>query len=334
MPVISLSVTESSEQIVAGIPRFISIDTNLPSTIFYTINGDVPNLYSEIYTDKIEMPTNQAKVILKVFATNGSDYSPILDFEYETKEFSGGVRFFHSGTNAEPNNTKNNQPKYPFGSSGYAVNQIYTGTQSAGLNVYDPSLPSYPNGYDGDGNPSGFTNEEPTSIPTENIKKTLPESYDNGKSFGFVGTLPKSSFAKEPQIPIQDDISNKLFDPKALVIFQDFTKPNDPDIPVTINRAHFTLENVNKTRDGNQYYNHGLDAPTTTGSFLRQHYNPTDQTMTYYYFDSSQNRWIISKTECKPLPDAGKLYANVIWSNKPGGKFVFKWIPFKGNIRF
>jgi len=332
MAVISLSVTESSEQIVAGIPRFISMATNLPSTIFYTLNGEDPTLYSDIYTDKIEVPTNQIKVVLKVFATDGSDYSPILQFDYESKEFAAGVRFSHSGTNAEPNNVMGTQPKYPFGSNSYATDQVYTGTQNAGLNVYDPALTSYPNGYDSAGNPANFTNELPINIPTEKIKKTFPESYDNGKSFGFVGTLPKSAIAKESAIPIQDDISNKLFDPKALVIFQDFTKPNDPDMPVTINRAHFTVENVNKTRDGNQYYNYGLDAPTSTGSFLRQHYNPTDQTMTYYYFDSSQNRWIISKTEYKPKQDSATLYTKVIWSNKPGGKFVFRWIPFKRTV--
>jgi hypothetical protein len=334
MAVISISLTESSEQVVAGVPRFVSLAANLPSTIFYTLDGSAPTLYSDIYTDKIQIPTNLLKVVLRVFATNGTDSSPILDFEYESKEFEGGVRFFHSGTDAQPNDIPSTQPKYPFGSNGYVANQKFTGTQNAGLNTNDPSLPSYPSGFDANGNPTGFSNQDPASLSSPNFPKIFPETTDNGKSFGFVGTLPKSTIFRDPKIPSQDDLSNKLFDPKALVIFQDFTQPNDPEMPVVINRAHFTLENVGKVRDGNQYFNHGIDSPTTTGSFLRQHYNPTDQTMTYYYFDSSQNRWIISKTEYKPKPDDGRLYTSVIWSNKPGGRFVFKWIPFKGNVRY
>lgn len=334
MSVISISLTESSEQIVSGIPRFVSLSANIPCNIFYTVDGSLPTIYSTIYTDKIYLPTEPLQVTLKVFATNGFDSSPVLDFFYETREMHISARLPRSSTDAQPNDSSSGKNTYPFGSAGLNLNQKFTGTQNAGLNVYDPNLPSFPNGFDASGAPANFTNKQQIGIPTQDFPNLLQEDTVGGKNFGSVGFLPKTKVSATPKIPEYDDISNKLFDPKAMVIFQDFTKPADPDTPIEINRIHFSLENTNKTRDGNKYFNSGLDAPPATGSFLRQHYNPTDQTMTYYYFDSIQNRWIISKTIYRPSPDEGKLYNRLVWSNKPGGQFVFKWIPFKGNIRY
>lgn len=74
MAVISISITESSEQIVSGIPKFVNISTNIPSTIFYTIDGSTPTLFSNIYTEAIFLPIDKPTATLKVFASNRCRY--------------------------------------------------------------------------------------------------------------------------------------------------------------------------------------------------------------------------------------------------------------------
>lgn len=333
MAVLSISITESSEQVVSGIPRFISISTNLPATIFYTLDGSDPNLFSTIYTSVIQLPTDKLLLNLKVFASDGVINSDIVSSIYQTSELNKNVRFPHSGTNAQPNSTQGLQDPYPFGSFSTLPGQIFLGPQEAGLTVDNPLLPHTPSGFDGNGNPTGFTNEPLIGIPTQTQPIVLSESNAQGERGPGIGTLPKSTIKSIPAPPEQQSSSDKLFNPKALVIFQDFTKPNDPDLPVTINRQFFAMEDPEKTRDGTYFYNTGLDNATTTGSFLRQHYNPTDNTMTYYYRDSVSNRWIISKTSFKPAADQGKYY-NMVFSSRPGSQFVFKWMTFKANYLY
>lgn len=334
MAVISITITESAEQIVSGIPRSVSITTNIPTTIFYTLDGSSPNLFSTIYTFAIQLPTDKLIFTLSIFATDGVTNSSIVTSTYQTILTGKNVRTPHSGTNAQPNSVQGLNDPYPFGSTPIMPGQIFLGSQQSGLTVDNPLLTEFPTGFDGFGNPTGFVNEPLIGIPTETQPVILSETNAQGERGNGIGTLPKSTIQSPVPPPLQQEYTSpQLFDPRALVIFQDFTKPNDPTKPVMINRQHFSLEDVNNTRDGNQYYNTGLDNAGTTGSFLRQHYNPADQTMTYYYRDSASNRWIISKTPYTPTADSGKYY-NVVMSNKPGMEMVFRWIQFKGNFLY
>src|ERR1700686_751596 len=113
MTVISLSVTNSEEEILAGIPRTVAISTNIPALIFYTIDGSVPNLFSTQYTSPIFLPTDQLTIVLNILATNGTDFSPIITETYQTNMVDGNVRFSHNDTNAPPG--FNLQGLYPFG---------------------------------------------------------------------------------------------------------------------------------------------------------------------------------------------------------------------------
>jgi hypothetical protein len=77
MVVISVSIIESTEQVVSGIPRFITIETNIISVIYYTLDGSVPTINSTIYIDPIQLPLGPPTIVLSVFATNGTDTSPV-----------------------------------------------------------------------------------------------------------------------------------------------------------------------------------------------------------------------------------------------------------------
>src|SRR5690606_24835193 len=78
MAVISLTITDSQEQIVSGIPRYISLSANIHSTIFYTLDGSDPTTMSDIYLEPIITESSSQLLTLKAFATNGIDSSPII----------------------------------------------------------------------------------------------------------------------------------------------------------------------------------------------------------------------------------------------------------------
>lgn len=323
MTVISLTIIESETQIIAGIPKTVTLSTNIPSTIFYTLDGNDPTLSSSIYVSPISLPTNSPTLILKVFATNGTDSSPIINTTYQTDMLGKNVRFSHSATDVQAQASTLNDPR-PFGTQPNEPQGHYLGPADAGLNVNDPTLPSFSNAFDADGNPAAFSNTPFIGIASENLPVIISESDRIGQRGPAVGFIPKSKIQAVVAPKEESHSSDKVFDPKALVIFQDYTNPNNLIDPVDVNRMNFSLEDVEKTRQGNQFFNVGPDAPPTTGTFLRQHYNPKDNTITYYYFDSTSNRWIISKTSYTPAPGAHD-YSRIVFGKGEGAGMVFEW---------
>lgn len=330
--IISVSVTASAEQVVAGIPRFVTISSNDTSaTIFYTLDGSVPTIDSTIYTDTIQLPTDQLVITLNIIAIDGLSSSPIMTYTYQTTFTGADGRFPRSGTNA-PVGSRPLGDLYPFGTYPTYPHQQYTGTNTAGYTTYDASLPAFPDGYNAYGMADGYTNEQQIGIPTKTLPIILSQNDAEGQGGYGIGTIPHRTVVPVAPIPEIALVGSTLFDPRALVTYQDSTQPPDPNAPTLINRQFFTLENVNRVRAGNQYYNTGLDAPPVSGAFVRQHYNPTDQTTTYYYFDSTQNRWIINKTSFIPTESnsISNYWGKVVFNRGQGAGQVFRWVPFKG----
>lgn len=329
MAVISVTVTESSEQIVAGIPRTVAIATNIPAVIFYTLDGSVPTLFSNQYTGPITLPVSSLSVTLNIMASNGVDSSPVVSETYVTNMVND-ARLAHSATTAQAQ--ENIPDLYPFGNPPIQPNAQFVNPAEAGITVDNPALPSSPTGFDGAGNPTGFTNQ-PYDLTNYSIKYTTAD-FQNQSGPG-VGNLPASVKIKvEPPIPETTNQFSNLFDPRAFVIFQDSTKEN-PNDPPNINRMHFTLEDPEKTRDGNNFYTSGLDAPPVSGSFVKSHYNPRTNMITYYYFNSWNNKWIISTT---PYNSNGPWDGNMAGIASAGGgagsKFIFEWLPFTRRVLF
>lgn len=332
MTVISLTVTASVEQVVFGIPRFVTITANIISTIFYTLDGSTPTTDSTMYVSPIQLPLGPQEITLNIFATNGTDYSPVITEFYETDVLGQGARTSHSGTNAQSNSTQGLQDPYPFGNNPIVPGQVFTGAATAGFTTDNPLLPETSTGFDSNGNPNGFVNTPLIGVPTINQPLVYSTTDAQGQMGPGIGTFPPFTVQKEVPPPEQSSMSDKLFDPRAMVIFQDFTKPNDPALPVTVNRQFYDDSNLSHEREGS-YYFQSIDTGPPEGTFLRQHYNPTDQTMTYYYRNSRTNKWIISKTSFTPAPDSGSYY-NLVFGRGEGSGFVFQWIPFKSNYLF
>ena len=347
MAVISVTVTQSSEQAVAGIPRTVSITTNIPSSIFYTLDGSDPTLFSTMYTGPIFLPYDQLIITLKILATNGVDSSPIVVEQYMTDIVSSNARLPHAGTTAQAGSVI--PDTYPYGTAPYQPQQGYTNPANAGAYggaVYDPSNPNaIPNAYDGQGNPTGYTNQSYDSTNYQIIYNNRNAEGEQTPGLGNVPgqvTLPQGTIGdlapdtaqSGPQGPEETNQFTSVFDPRALVIFQDFSK-EDPNDPPMINRQYFSLEDPERVRDGTLYFNTGQDASApVSGSFVRAHHNPRDNTITYYYRDSWSNRWIISTAPYTPTGTFDGNMAQMAMGIKSGAGVVFEWIPFQRRVLF
>jgi hypothetical protein len=327
MSEIILTVTESSEQIISGIPRTIALTTDIPSTIFYTLDGTEPTLYSTIYIGLIIVETNVTELTLKTFASNGVITSTIITKNYFV-DILDNTRLPHAGTNAPAQKSTNGL--FPFGSNTNFPNAAFTNPAEAGTNIDDPSLSQIPDGYDGSHQRNAFTNK---SYTIENYDIVYSVTDSHGRFGSGIGNLPGNVKIKTDPAPSEETRQfSKIFDPKALVIYQDFEN-EDPTDPPTINRQFFSLEDPAKAGHGSKMFAVGLDRPSSTGTFIRSFYNEREHTMTYYYWDRSTNRWIISKT---PYIQTGfdYDYSGIATSKQKGAGFVFVWRNFARRYLF
>ena len=154
-----------------------------------------------------------------------------------------------------------------------------------------------------------------------------------GNQGTLIGTLPaNTTIIDTPPPPEQTDQFTNTFNPKALVIFQDFSQEN-PNDPPQINRQYFSLEDPERARDG-AYFSTGQDAPPPSGAFINAHYNPRTGDITHYYRDALTNRWIISTAPYQPNPNNDNLVQAAMNNRSPGSKFVFEWIIGQRRVLF
>lgn len=340
MAIISIMISPSAEQVQPGIPATITLSTNVPATIFYTLDGSVPNTYSPVYVAPIIMPEGPLSVTLSVNATDGVDNSATVVQVYTTNPdqlpTASGARLPHSAT-SNLGNAANFNSLFPFGENGPNPNFQYLNPGDSGYTVNNEALPSTPSGFDGQGNPAGFTNQPLSYYEFQEVYSTL--NWLNEEWPG-VGNLPATTDTIASNYPVQyrpelSSTADKIFNPKALVIYQDSTT-EDPTNPVIINRPYMSLENPETVRDGNLLYNSTLDSPPTMGGFVNRYYNARTNMITYYYYDNTVGRWIISTTPYSPTQNVGALY-NVVFgrnSEQGGGSKYFKWYPFLYRTRF
>lgn len=324
MAVISLTIEEADYEIVSGVPAFVTFSTNIPASVFYTLDGTDPTTSSLIAVGEVALPTQGTLVTLKVFATNGVDSSPIIKKCYGTtiafdRRPHDTVKGLNSGF--PPSSP------FPFGSFSQPKG-VYGNT--GGLTIKSAGVTGVPDGYDGQGNPAGFTNK-PFNI--ENYEIIFSETNVIGQMGRGIGNLPSDTFVipSRTDPPESSETNSPFFNPKALVIYQDGTKPSfDPAIEPML-RSSFSLFNPERVRDGNYFFTTGLDGNTPTTHTTKSMYNPKDNTMMYYYRDRESNRWIISKTKFVNKDPGLFNLGGLVFGRYKDSRYVYPWITFLYN---
>lgn len=323
MATITITIKESPLQLLAGIPSNITLESNVPATIFYTIDGTTPTISSSVAVGQIELPTNSGSVTVKAYATDGTDSSAIITQQYITNVVPGR----HPHDKVYGRDKAPGKATFPFGSPVEALSPGQRFGNTAGPVVDDQQGPRIPTGFDGFDGYAGYKD------PTEKYDFLFSETNEIGQTGRGLGTLPaRVIYVKPRNDNTQTQSTNTaspLFDPRALVTFQDSRDEQyDPDIP-RINRPYFDLEDPAKVRDGSLLTN--IDTLTPTGGFLKAHFNPTDNSLTYYYYDNRVSRWIISKEPYSPSMNPTANMSGIVTrsSRGQGVGLIFKWIPFK-----
>lgn len=331
MATISITIEESIIQKIAGIPLTISLSTNVPATIFYTLDGTTPTTSSLVSTGPITLPTNNPSVTLKTFATDGTDTSIIITQLYGPD--NTGVRLPHG----KVTNLNSGSPiidLFPFGGTILDGPPHFDGI--AGITMDTPPYgDGIPDGYDGT---NTGTRASETDKPLDSYKLVYSETDALGKTGKGVGTLPSHTTILVPpsvSLSSSSDTNSGMFNAKALVIFQDSTKEQYDPSQVNVMRPYFSLQDskLEKIRDGALLFATALEGTPITGSFLKSYYNHKDNTITYYYYDNSEGRWIISKAPFQPKQNSGGMY-NMVFPRGEGSRFVFKWLPFQRRVLF
>lgn len=326
MAVISITISESEQQIIAGIPKSVSVETNIPSTVFYTVDGTTPTTASSVLIGPLTLPTNNPSVTLKLYATNGVDSSAVITTSYGP-DLASARQPHDTVIGLSP--TARPKDNFPFGDNGPIVPIQYG--PSGGITVDSPDLPNEPAGYDGTGtNTVAGGTDLPYTLESYEIKYSDMNTI--GEFGRGVGTLPAHTTIRVPTPTSPSSSSkagDKLFNPRAMVIYQDSRDaPYDPNIS-QLNRGFFSFQDIEKSKSGGVLLNTAFDNGNVTGSFVRAYFNPRDNTITYYYRDSDTNRWIISKELFVPRNDnITSLHQIVFSSRDQGAGLVFKWIPF------
>lgn len=324
MTAISVTILRSPMELIAGIPISVTLQSSQPATIFYTLDGTDPTINSSVAIGSIRLPSSEiTKVILKFFATDGINTGPIIVQEYFSNIVGARQPHDKATVSQECNAT------FPFGSSvGYEPPVTIYGN-TGGPIVDDGKDPRTPDGYDGTATstPAAYIKE-----PKSQFGFLFSETDSIGQRGHGIGTLPGNVIYVKPRVDntVQESskTSDRLFNPRALVIFQDNTVENKLDYPI-INRPSFDLEDPTKTRDGSLLQTN--EAITPFGSFTRSSYNPVDNTITYYYYDNRVGRWIISKEIfTRKNSGIGNLSTMIFRSSRQEGVgLIFKWTPFK-----
>ena len=294
MTVVTLTFVASEKQITSGIPQDLTIESNIASTIYYTIDGTEPTIDSLVYTSPIALPTNEDSVTVCAFGVDGLNVSgPIL-----TQTFSADW----------------SRVRGP----------ILTGQEGVVLQR-DGTNPEYVIGYDADGVAGTYINFEPEIINMEEIHSE--KGFDGIAEGTHVNIGAPDPFSEESTryddtfVEISTPLIAEFFDPEAKCIIID-TREDNEIVPIL--RPNGSLDNIYNEFQGARVRNSGEDI-YVSGGFSARFYNHATQTMTSYYFDHNDSRWI-KNTQQLPNGAPAMPQNGVGIANNAKIPLVFPWI--------
>jgi hypothetical protein len=258
---ISLTIIEGEEELLDGFPEFISFEADVPSTVYYTLDGSDPTEDSLIAIGKVFLPTLSGTLEVKAVAISGDDSSDIVASRYENNSLDlGGPRIL--------------------GDEGIVV-----------MRYGDQAVDSL--GYTSDGEEAQQTSIEVGEL---DIKSSKTDSGGTALSGGktsreFINFSLKKQAIKPAAISTPNN--NPNFDPSAKFIIIDGStdEARNNQVVKIVNRPYNTFgttTNFYKERLGEK-------EPIITGNFVRSFYNPKTNKYVSYYWESLESRWIRSE---------------------------------------
>lgn len=289
MSVVTLTFISNGPEKVAGIPETVEILAGAVATIYYTLDGSLPTPLSTLYTGPITMPTNVSSVTLSA------------------------VGYYSDGYGLVPTTVLSNR-----------YGPDWSELRTASYLTFDGITYMYPGGlnipfwYDESGEASVFLD-----VPPEDLSFIVSDRNADGSD--------RDSEADFAEVPADqsgsyfddnfDEFSSSdedLFNPHALFIVIDGTKPQDPTDVVLINGPHMSLRDPRRNFRGLDFYS-VKGTNYMSGSALRYHISREKGIMAFYYFDSNSNRWVKS---IQPLANTLNTVSSNYVSSIP---LVFQW---------
>ena len=94
---ITIAIKESDTELLDGFPEYISFETDVPATVYYTLDGTDPTVESLIAIGNVYLPTLTGTLEVRAIAIVGDDQSDILRAVYENTSLDlGGPRVIGS----------------------------------------------------------------------------------------------------------------------------------------------------------------------------------------------------------------------------------------------
>ena len=262
-----LTFTRSVEEIVAGVPKTVSIESNVPATIYFTLDGSTPTINSPIYISTISMPFGETTVVLSAFGVNADGYDgPIL-----TQVFSADVSQVDIARN--------------LGLEGIVVDRFDDPTNTVV-------------GYDAGGDPVSFTDIELDEIHSSQgrlgiadgvkIELQKPNPEDTGNPF-------------DDNFVISSNNDNGFYNPFAKVIYIDNANDNVVDTysrpwgSMRTNHMHGNMWSAQELRSSDSNY--------ISGGYMRTFYNKATNSMVSYFYDNNTNRWLRKRQDLPNVPN-------------------------------
>jgi hypothetical protein len=294
--IIILTTKESSSQLVSGIPEYVDFEVNHPATVFYTLDGSVPDESSYMVSGRIYLPSDKTDFTLNAVAVSGSSSSGMFSERYYVIQ------------------------------APLARSRILSEERVTVLG-YDEEV-EFSAGFDSSGDDAMQSSKSSESLDIM-TSRTDSHGYEipDGSSHGFINFPEKEA---KDVLPHQGDVStvnsNVDFNPNAGLIIIDGRGSDafDSQEVRIINRTSGTFGVF-----GGEWNEHLNNRSLVTGNLVRSLYNPNNNTVVSYYYESRENRWIESiqsvDVSAKKLSPARKEGGGV--------GIVFRWVDARGLSR-
>lgn len=287
---ITLTIEKSSIELVLGIPEYLAISTDVPSSVYYTLDGTVPDESSLLAGSKIYLPNNLKSFKISIKAISETSYSDVYTEEFSVSGF------------------KNINGPYLVGKEGIKI--LPPGSEQVFSLGYDE------NGDEVQG--SAIVLEELDIMASEqNYLGISTDSFADGKTSKDFINFPLKGSNSSFLSSSSPNNQNVFFDPKAKLIEIDGSTQEmfDNQIVKIINRPMNTFDPASRS------YAEGRKSSeaVVTGNLVRAIYDPSTGYYISYYYESKDSRWIISKQKV----DKKQLILNF---NQDKNRFVFRWV--------